>query len=66
MGFLPSIAPPNGLLAKHCPRAPQNQQGFIFVHRAVGIFVHSDLIEKHRSSELWAEFHALVVIGAEA
>jgi hypothetical protein len=23
------------------------------------------LIEKHRASELWAEFHALVVIGAE-
>ena len=23
------------------------------------------LIEKHRASELWAELHALVVIGAE-
>ena len=25
-----------------------------------------DLIGKHRASELWAELHALVVIGAEA
>ena len=28
-------------------------------------FYQRDLIEKHRASELWAEFHALVVIGAE-